>query len=96
MWDLWRTKWRWGSFSPSTSVSQPIFIPSIAPQSPSSIIWGWYNRPAVAAVPSGLKSHPTKNNKILNIFNIKSFLSFGDGLKRQINPDHDLSDISRV
>jgi hypothetical protein len=30
----------------------PIFIPSIAPQSPSSIIWGWYNRPIVAAVPS--------------------------------------------
>jgi hypothetical protein len=21
MWDLWRTKWHWGSFSPSTSVS---------------------------------------------------------------------------
>jgi hypothetical protein len=32
----------------------PIFIPPIAPQSPSSIIWGWYNRPVVAAVPSGL------------------------------------------
>jgi hypothetical protein len=28
----------------------PIFIPPIAPQSPSSIIWGWYNRPEVAAV----------------------------------------------
>jgi hypothetical protein len=32
----------------------PIFIPPIAPQSPSSITWGWYNRPIVAAVPSGL------------------------------------------
>jgi hypothetical protein len=32
----------------------PIFIPPISPQSPSSIIWGWYNRPVVAAVPSGL------------------------------------------
>jgi hypothetical protein len=21
MWDLWRTKWRWGGFSPSTLVS---------------------------------------------------------------------------
>jgi hypothetical protein len=32
----------------------PIFIPPIAPQSPSSIIiWGLYNRPEVAAVPSG-------------------------------------------
>jgi hypothetical protein len=28
----------------------PIFIPSIAPQSPSPIIWGWYNMPEVAAV----------------------------------------------
>jgi hypothetical protein len=32
----------------------PTFIPPIAPQSPSSIIRGWYNRPVVAAVPSGL------------------------------------------
>jgi hypothetical protein len=28
----------------------PISIPPIAPQSPSPIIWGWYNRPEVAAV----------------------------------------------
>jgi hypothetical protein len=28
----------------------PIFIPPIAPQSPSPIIWGWYNRPEMAAV----------------------------------------------
>jgi hypothetical protein len=28
----------------------PIFVPPIAPQSPSPIIWGWYNRPEVAAV----------------------------------------------
>jgi hypothetical protein len=27
------------------------FIPPISPQSPSPIIWGWYNRPVVAAVP---------------------------------------------
>jgi hypothetical protein len=39
-------------------VSLPIFIPPIAPQSPSSIIWGWYNRPVVAAVPSGLNLTP--------------------------------------
>jgi hypothetical protein len=32
----------------------PIFIPPIAPQSPSSIICGWYNRPVVAAVQIGL------------------------------------------
>jgi hypothetical protein len=36
----------------------PIFIPSIAPQSPSSIIWGWYNRPVMPAVPSGLSLTP--------------------------------------
>jgi hypothetical protein len=28
----------------------PIFIPPTVPQSPSSIIWGWYNRPEVATV----------------------------------------------
>jgi hypothetical protein len=32
----------------------PIFIPPIVPQSPSSIIWGLYNRPEVAAVPRDL------------------------------------------
>jgi hypothetical protein len=36
----------------------PIFIPPIAPQSPLSIIWGLYNRPEVAAVPSGLSPTP--------------------------------------
>jgi hypothetical protein len=35
-------------------VPLPIFIPPIAPQSPSSIICGWYNRPVVAAVPCGI------------------------------------------
>jgi hypothetical protein len=38
----------------------PIFIPPIAPQSPSSIIWGLYNRPEVAAVPIGLSPTPLK------------------------------------
>jgi hypothetical protein len=28
----------------------PVFIPPIAPHSPSPIIWGWYNRPEVAVV----------------------------------------------
>jgi hypothetical protein len=27
-----------------------MFLPPIDPQSPSPIIWGWYNRPEVAAV----------------------------------------------
>jgi hypothetical protein len=38
----------------------PIYIPPVAPQSPSSIIWGWYNRPVVAAVPSGLSLIPLR------------------------------------
>jgi hypothetical protein len=45
MWDLWWTKWHWGRFSLSTSVSLPIRIPPIDPQSSSSIIWGCYNKP---------------------------------------------------
>jgi hypothetical protein len=36
----------------------PTFIPPIAPQSPSSIIWSWYNRPIVASVISGLSLTP--------------------------------------
>jgi hypothetical protein len=36
----------------------PIFVPPIAPQSPSSIIWALYNRPKVAAVPSRLSPTP--------------------------------------
>jgi hypothetical protein len=36
----------------------PIFIPPTAPQSPSSVVWGLYNRPEVAAVPSGLSPTP--------------------------------------
>jgi hypothetical protein len=38
----------------------PIFIPPIAPQSPSSIIWGLYNRPEVAAIPSGHSPTPLR------------------------------------
>jgi hypothetical protein len=36
----------------------PFRIPPIAPQSPSSVIWGWYNGPVVAAGPSGLNLIP--------------------------------------
>jgi hypothetical protein len=32
----------------------PIFIPPIAPQPSSCVIWGLYNRPEVAAVPRDL------------------------------------------
>jgi hypothetical protein len=54
MWDFWWTKCHWGRFSPSTSVSPVNLHPPIAPQSPSSIIWAWCNRPVVAAIPIGL------------------------------------------
>jgi hypothetical protein len=42
MWDLWWTKWHWGSFSPSTSVS-----PANHHSTKFSIVikWGGYNRP---------------------------------------------------
>jgi hypothetical protein len=46
------------SFLPALRFPPPIFIPLIAPQSPSSIIWGLYNRPEEAAVPSGLSPTP--------------------------------------
>jgi hypothetical protein len=36
----------------------PIFIPPVVP--PSSFTWGWYNRPVVAAVPSGLSLTPLR------------------------------------
>jgi hypothetical protein len=36
----------------------PVFIPPIAPQSPTSIIWSWYNRTIVAAVPNGSSLTP--------------------------------------
>jgi hypothetical protein len=38
--------------------SLPKLIPPIASQSLPSIIWGWYNRPVIAAVASGLSFTP--------------------------------------
>jgi hypothetical protein len=58
MWDLWWTKWSGAGFLRVLRFPLPIFIPSISPQSPSSIICGCYNRPVVAAVPSGLSPTP--------------------------------------
>jgi hypothetical protein len=45
----------------------PIFIPLIAPQSPSSLTRRWYNRPVVAAVPSGLSLTPLRIIIIITI-----------------------------
>jgi hypothetical protein len=48
----------------------PSFIPPTAPQSPSSVIWGWRYRPIEAAVPSRLSLTPLGiviiKNKILS------------------------------
>jgi hypothetical protein len=60
MWDLLRTKWRWGSFSSSTLVSPANLHSSNCSTIPSCIIWDWYNRPVVAAVPSGISLAPLR------------------------------------
>jgi hypothetical protein len=41
----------------------PIRIPQIAPQSPSSIIWGWYNRPNSGRSTKWTQFHPMKGEK---------------------------------
>jgi hypothetical protein len=52
------------------------FILPIAPQSPSSIIWGWYSRPVVAAVPSGLGLTPLRIIIIIIINQLVAVLLF--------------------
>jgi hypothetical protein len=62
-WDLWWPKWRWGKFSPSTSVS-PASLHSTK-FSITTITRGSDNRPTVADVPSGpsMDSTPTMRIK---------------------------------
>jgi hypothetical protein len=43
----------------------PIFVPPITPQSPSSVIWGLYNRPVVAVVPSGHSLTAVRIKKVI-------------------------------
>jgi hypothetical protein len=59
-WDLWWTKWRWGRFSPSTSVSPANFHSTNC--STFTLIYhlGLYNRPEVAAVPGDVSPTPQK------------------------------------
>jgi hypothetical protein len=59
MWDLWRAKWQWGRFSPSTSVS-PANLHSTGLSTITIIIRGWYNRPVVATGPSGFSLTPLR------------------------------------
>jgi hypothetical protein len=64
----------------------PIFIPPIAPQSPSSIIWVLYNRPEVATVPSGLSPTPLIN--FIQTFS-QNFLSRLSPYADEIIGDHE-------
>jgi hypothetical protein len=52
----------------------PNLSPPVAPQSPSYINWGWYNRPVVAAVPSGLTISLTPLRIIITIIIIHFFI----------------------
>jgi hypothetical protein len=61
----------------------PVFIPPIAPQSFSSIIWGLYSRPEVAAVPSGVSPTPPKK-EIGMAENQNCLTTFNDSLLYQI------------
>jgi hypothetical protein len=54
MWDLWWTKWRWGRFSPSTSVSPATHCSTLIYLSSGAGTVGQL----VAAVPSGLSLTP--------------------------------------
>jgi hypothetical protein len=58
--------------------SLPIFIPPISPQSPSSIIRGWYNRPVVATVP---KVPPRKLKKKKGMNCLRSLESWDRGFE---------------
>jgi hypothetical protein len=69
-WDLWWAKWRLGRFSPSTSVSPAKTVHSTN-FSIHTITRVRYNRPGVAAVPSGPSMDSTphySNNKKKIIF----------------------------
>jgi hypothetical protein len=64
MWDLWWTKWRWGEFSQSTSVS----LANLHATNFSTITLtyhpGWYNGPVLAAVP---EVAPYKLKKVVRL-----------------------------
>jgi hypothetical protein len=44
-------------------------FPPVAPQSPSSITWGWYNRSNSGCSTKWAQSHPTKKNKKIKVYN---------------------------
>jgi hypothetical protein len=60
MWDLWWTKWRWGRFSSSTSVS-PVSFHSINCSTITTVYHlGLAEQTSMAAVPSGLGLTPLR------------------------------------
>jgi hypothetical protein len=64
MWDLWWTKRHGGMFhSEYLGFHCYLFIKLTAPQSPSSIIQSWYNRPMYGSSNSGLGSTPASKKK---------------------------------
>jgi hypothetical protein len=68
MWDLWWTKWRWGRFSPSTSVSPANLHSTNFCTITITYQRGWYNRPV-----SGRSTQsPTAQIKYIYIYLIKS------------------------
>jgi hypothetical protein len=68
---LWWTSGAGADFLRILRFPLPIFIPPVAPQSPSSIIWGWYSRLIVGSVPSGLSRTLLRILKNKNIKNMK-------------------------
>jgi hypothetical protein len=63
MWGLWWTKLHKQVFFWVLWFPLPIRIPPTAPHSSSSTVRGWYNRPKLAAVPSGLSLTPWGRRK---------------------------------
>jgi hypothetical protein len=57
----------------------PILIPPIGPHSSSSIIQGWYNRPIVAAAPSGPSLTPINNNNNHHHHHLRMYALWGQG-----------------
>jgi hypothetical protein len=60
-WDMWWTKWHWGSILRVLLLSLPILIPPTTPLS-SSIIRGCYNRPNSGRHTNWTQSHAIPRN----------------------------------
>jgi hypothetical protein len=65
----------------------PIRIPPIAPQSSSSVIWGWYNRPNSGSSTKWTQSHPMRIIIIIIIIiiNTSTFCKWSYPLGSQTN-----------